>query len=189
MHSLHPLPVWISLLRQPMVACRAVLPVCPTLLVAILWGVLFFPLPATAQEFIVGQVVSVDQEAGEVVLLLAPQPDPADRDDRTTDRASLGPTRPRAERRITVTMAESAPGGLPGCIQPGRVIRAWGRFAKELGADRFVAETVRGGGPGQGDDRSGVRSRLHRCRESGPDCRRGRRCQGQECEHAGAGPR
>ena len=145
----------------------------PLLAAALVWGVILNASPVRSQEFLAGQVVAVDRERGEFVLQVSETPGEeeegtaADRDGR-----GLGATEPLPEKGAMVTVSmvsDAARQDLPGCLQPGKRVRVWGRYVEGQEAS-FVAEAVRGGGPMRGEDRSGVRSRLHRCRGEGANC-------------------
>ena len=150
---------------------------------ALLCLLLLPPLTAMAQGFVSGQVVSIDRGKGEFVLLVTPGAEQRGRNLPPGDKVPAGQQPASRDneqdktpgRTITVT-TDADPKKLPTCLLPGGMARAWGAFAPGS-TTRFMADTIRGTGP-WGQDRSGVRSRLHRCQGSGQGYRNGGGKQG-----------
>ncbi len=94
---------------------------------------LLIPIRSSA-ESLMGTVLSVDREKGQIVLQVETEND--------------------QQREITLQAA----GALPACVLVGSQVRAWGNFAPgEKG--KFSATDLRG--PGRHPDATGVLARLH----------------------------
>ena len=90
-------------------------------------------LPVSAMDVLLGRIVSIDRQAGAMVL-----------------------TPSGEDRRITVHFS---PDNLPVFVREGSLVRVWGAFDSH-GTDLFQASSIRNGSIGTGHDPTGVRGRI-----------------------------
>lgn len=118
---------------------------------------------ACAADLLLGRVVSVDLEKGEFSVTVVPSP--ASEEETALPESAAMPAPPEhgateAEVVTVVVSADKSRLFIPGCVQPGEIVRIWGDFS--AGSKKtFMADDIRGT-RGRRMDSSGVRSRLNR---------------------------
>ena len=101
-------------------------------------SLLFLAVSAGAMDSIMGTVVSLERNSGTIIIQQAGTP-----------------------KKITIVIS---PGQLPGFVEIGTTIRAWGNYSKDDPLKLHASKITRAPSPGSREDPTGVRSRLHRGR-------------------------